>query len=528
MRKLLPFLVATSMALPLVAEAQPGKKPLKQAPKKASSSAFQGNSRESQLKYQLSNALRAAQSGQYEAAANQLFSLARRPELAAERPQIKYILGTMLMELKLNQTAAFQFVDVIRMNHPKYSKQAIEKLSIVADTLGDDTILNYAISRVDVNDIPANQKDMIYYRLGEIKLRNREYAKAQQLFNNVGPGSSYYFQALYNKGLAELEANQPQIAVGTYQKMLAARGRAPVTDVNKVEAQLALARALYQKQDWEASIEAYSQIPRDTVMWHDAVFEQSWAMLRAARFRSALSNFQTLHSAYYEDFYMPESLLLRSIVYLYICKYDEMEKVLSLFEKTYGPVRTKIGDFLNSTKDPVMFYSEVEKAYLMKNTDKTATLRLPYIVLKNVLDQGDVKRSMHYLEKLASEKARVDGNYAFKASALGQYSLKIIANRSKNTKIAIGDMVKAHLLNMRVELRDLYEQAGFIRYEMINGRKESIKKKIAGKDIGTGQIDENVDRQFYIQNGYQYYPFQGEYWLDEVGNYHYLGKQSCE
>ncbi|MNT91393.1 hypothetical protein D3C72_2324820 [compost metagenome] len=63
---------------------------------------------------------------------------------------------------------------------------------------------------------------------------------------------------------------------------------------------------------------------------------------------------------------------------------------------------------------------------------------------------------------------------------------------------------------------------------MINGRKEGLKKKIAGKDLGEEQIDDNVDRKFYIQNGYEYYPFQGEYWLDEIGNYHYLGKQSCE
>jgi hypothetical protein len=88
-------------------------------------------------------------------------------------------------------------------------------------------------------------------------------------------------------------------------------------------------------------------------------------------------------------------------------------------------------------------------------------------------------------------------------------------------------MMKAHLLNMRAELHDLYEQAGFIRYEMINGRKESVKKKIAGKDLGE-QIDDDVNRKFYIENGFQYYPFQGEFWLDEIGNYHYLGKQSCE
>ena len=83
-------------------------------------------------------------------------------------------------------------------------------------------------------------------------------------------------------------------------------------------------------------------------------------------------------------------------------------------------------------------------------------------------------------------------------------------------------------MNMKVELRDLDQQASFIRYEMINGKKEFFKKKLSGRSLNEEQVDENQDRSFYVQNGYQYYPFQGEYWLDEVGNYHYLGKQSCE
>lgn len=522
MKKILLFFIVASLTLPLATSAQ------RKVRAKTKVRELNPVSRESTLRNQLSNALRLAQNGQNEAAANNLFSIAHRPELAEDRPQMKYILGTMLMEIKLYQTAAFQFVDVIRSKHPKYTKLAIEKLSVVADTLGDDTILNYAVSRVDLNDFPSNLRDMIHFRVGEIKARNGEFKKAAEFYSKISYGSSYYFQALYNKGLAELEENQPAVAIGTFNKMLEARQKASVTDTNKVAAQMGLARALYQKQDWEEAIEAYAKVPRDTLMWHDAVFEQTWAMLRAARFRSALSNFQTLHSAYYEDFYMPESLLLRAIVYLYICKYDEMEKVLSLFEKTYGPVRDQIGDFMKSTNEASAFYSEIEKAQIIKTTSRSANLKLPYIVLRNILEQGDIKRATQYIDKLNKEKARVESNPAFRSSSIGQYALKILANRSRNAKLAIGDMVKAHLLNMRVELRDLYEQAGFIRYEIITGRKETIKKKIAGKDIGVEQIDDNIDRQFYVQNGYEYYPFKGEYWLDEVGNYHFLGKQSCE
>lgn len=503
----------------------PPKSSAKSAPARQAPIAASGVS--SSARQQLQKALEMARAGQYQAAASSLFSLGRRAEFRNDRAQIKYVLGLMLMEMNLNQVAAFQFVDVIRLNHPKYTKLAVEKLSIVADGLGDDTLLNYAINRLDVRDIPASNRDMIWFRMGEVKLKAKDFAGAEASFAKVQSGSSYYNQALYNRGLAALEQNQTDQALAAFRTMLSLRSQAGVTDTNRVAAQLAIARALYQKKDWEGAIEAYSQIPRDHALWHDALFEQSWAMFRAARFRSTLSNFQSLHSAYYEEFYIPESLLLRAIVYLYVCKYDEMEKVLQLFEKTYGPVSAKLRDFLRANNDPNAYWNEAEKWSQVKAGKDGVTTRLPALVLNNVFDQGDVRRSFGYLKALDDERAKVQANDAFRSSSIGQYALKIIANRRKNTQLAIGDMVKAHMLNMRTELRDLNEQAGFIRYEMINGKKEVLKKKIAGKDVEQ-TVDEDVSRSFYVQNGFEYYPFQGEYWLDEIGNYHYLGKSSCE
>jgi hypothetical protein len=485
-------------------------------------------SRDAALRNQLTGALKAAQSGQFQNAAAQLFNLGRRSELESERPQIKYILGLMLMEMKLHQTAAFQFVDVIRMKHPKYSKLSIEKLSIVADLLGDDTLLNYAISRVDLKDVPSTMADMIHFRLGEIKQQTQKFEDSIRSYNQVTPGSSYYNQALFNKGLAYLELGQTAPAIQVFQGLMGLRAQTGVTDTNRVAAQLALARALYQAKRWDESVEAYSEIPRDHHLWHDALFEQSWAMLRSARFRSALSNFQSIHSSYYEDAYIPESLLLRSIIYLYICKYDEMEKVLSLFDRTYGPVRARISDFMRSHNDSYSYYNEVEKAQIyFKDIEKPNNLKIPLMVAKGVLNEGDVRRSLAYIKRLNDERSRIDES-AFRGTPLGLYGLKILANRLKNTKLAIGDMVKGHFQDMRTELKDLYEQAGFVRYEMINGKKEFIKKRLAGRDLPEASMDENFSREFYIKNGYEYYPFKGEYWLDEIGNYHYLGKQSCE
>ncbi len=484
----------------------------------------------SALKRQLYQALQLSQSGEYQQAAVQLFSLARRSELQNDRAQIKYILGLMLSEMKLYQVAAFQFVDVIRTNNQKYTKLAIEKLASVADDLGDDTLINYAMSRVNVTEVPEMNRDMIQYRIGEIKMRAKRFDEAIRSFSQIGLGSRYYSQALHQKGLAYLEMGQPDSAISVFRTMFSARRKAPVTDTNRVASQLALARALYQKNDWEAAVTAYSEIPRDHFLWHEALYEQTWAMLRSARFRSALSNFQSLQSPFYADDYNPESLILRSIVYLYICKYDEMEKVLSLYEKTYGPARSQIAVFTNNYANPLTYYAEIEKWQSLKKSpeENRPALKIPYMVANEISHSGFVRRSLQYLKRLEVEKRVIESNQSLRSTGLGKYAIKVINNRSKNTKISIGENAKVQMINMKNELKDYTEQVSFVRYEMISAQKEVVKKRIVGTNLPEAQIDDNRSRSFYIQNGYQYYPFEDEYWLDEIGNYHFLGKSSCE
>lgn len=509
------------------AEAQAKKKVAAQ--RKSEPKVYSETKKGSPVRSQIQAAITQFKNGNYQAAANTLYALTKRNDLLAERPQLRLYLGEALMEMNLNQTAAFQFVDLIKSGDGRFTRQAIEKLLVVTDRLGDETLLNYAIQRIDVANVPTQNREMLYYRLGEIKSANGDFSEAAQSFSKVGPGSRYYFNALYELALAQAEGKQPELAIATFKKLLNARGNAQVTDTNKVAAMMGIARALYQKKDFEGAIDMYSKIPRDHVMWHDAMFEKSWAMLRAARFRSALSNFQSLHSSYYDDFFIPESLLLRSIVYLYICKYDEIEKVLNLYDKQYGPVQTGIDNFLNSKASSESYFSEVQKAYVMrKDEDVIKKTILPLKVVNKISQEGNVRRSLAYIKKVVEERKSIEENPTLRSSAVGQYALKILNNRLNGARALTGDMVKAHLENMNTELKDLQEQASLIRYEMINGKKETIKKRIAGKDLTDLQVDDKQDRSFYIQNGYEYYPFQGEYWLDEVGNYHYLGKQSCE
>lgn len=486
----------------------------------------------------LAKARQLATSGQYQEASKLLFAMSRSPQYERESAQIKYILGLMLFEMKLNQSAAFVFYDVVRQESrnpkSKYLRQSLGKLAMAGDALDSDVLLRYAIKQVNEEDFPAASRDMLYFRTGEIKLQEKDFNEAARQFSRVRPNSIFYSRARYKMALALAEGNQLDKAQAAFEDLAAQSTSGGVTNRNRVSALLGKARVLYQKQQFEAAIEAYREIPRDTEAWHEALFESTWAMLRDGRFRSMLSNFHSLHSAYYEDFYQPESLLLRAIVYLYICRYEEMEKVIELFERVYRPVQRDIVNILKTTNEPTVYYRELAKVAdnfdaIRSNRTGRRGFQIPFLVARQILKEGDVQHTMNYIRNLEEEKRRIDSlPAAWTSSGIGKYSKRIVEKRLEATKVFAGKQIRRHMIVIQNELRDLFEQSGFLRFEMLSGKKESLRKEIAGKGITRGQVDEDTSRNYYIQNGYEYWPFTGEYWLDEIGNYHYVGVKACE
>lgn len=478
----------------------------------------------------LSVALQLAKNNQYQAASTKLFELSYSPRYKDRRLQIKYILGLMLQQMKMDQSAAFQFISVVKEGQSKYLKQSLEKLALVADNLGDDTLLNYAIAKVKVDEFPAAHRDMLFFRIGEYQMRNQQYESAATSFSKVRKASRHYPTARYNEAMSYVEKGQLDRALAIFENLSEERAEYGLTDSARVAALMGKARVLYQKHAWEESISAYHDVPRDSVSWHDTIFESSWAMLRSGRFRSALSNFHSLHSSFYEETYLPESLLLRGIVYLYICQYEEIDKVLALFKKVYKPIYEEVDMLTKSDMEYDKLYQSFSTALemYMKGEKRTKKISMPLLLAQRLLKEGDVHNSFEYIQRLKVERKRIDQMPAnWKNSSLGRYAKRIVDNRTQKAQSRAGRQIRSHLIDLRAELVDYFEQEGFIRYEAINGRKEGLKKKIAGKDL-PAQIDEKNERDFYIQNGYEYWPFRGEYWLDELGNYHYLGTQSCQ
>lgn len=479
---------------------------------------------------ELKKALILAKRKRYLEASKLLYILSKSSRFRRERMQIKYILGLMLFEMRLYHTASQYFIDVLKEGKSKYIRKSLERLALIADFLGDDSLLNYAMSKIEVSKFPSSQWDMLNFRIGESKYYRNDFKSASRYFSYVKPSSRYFYRAKYKQGLSYVEMGDLRRAVSVFDSLYEERQGAKVNDKIKMIALISKARIYYQNNDWLGAIKFYRDIPKDTQYWHDALFESSWAYLRAYKFRSALSNFSSLHSSYYDFNYNPESLLLRAIVYLYICKYDEMEKVLTLFKNKYTPIKNKVDDFLGSRSKRIDYYNEISKSVLgyieyKKTGELQGIFRIPFVVGRKILKEGNIKRNFSYLTKLQSERRRIYLiSRSWQLSPIGKYAKTDIRRQIYKVKNAIGKDIKAHLYSIKKDLVDLFEQLDLIKYEMINGKKDFMRKKIMSSHA---TINQNIERNFYIQNGYEYWPFKGEYWVDEVGNYHYLGLSSC-
>lgn len=478
----------------------------------------------------LKKVTRIIEKGNYSLGSRELYRLSRGSVYKNKRMQIKYTLGVAFLEMKLYHLASLQFVYVIRRDKAgKYKSQAIKKISFILDHFGDDTLLCPLSSAIKSYEYPTSVKNQMNFYFGQCAFSNKEYKKAHSHFSKINSASPFYNRALYYRALAHAELNNVKASADKFRDLISLHPG--VTDINRVAGLMGLARVLYQGKRFEDSIKIYRSIPRDTPYFYDSVLENSWNYLRAGKFRSALSNFQSLHSPFFADRYQPESLILRAYIYLYICKYNEMEKVLDFFNAVYKPLLSEVNKSLRWGNS----YNSYVKSALTAERDKEKGLELsdgsafPKVVMDRIMNSSSFRSKINYLIKLKEEKALLDTMPdSWKRDRIGRNAYYIINRRIDSTQKSAGKEVRNIFLSVRQELKRLMLSEEYLRYDMLKGKREYLKKKISNKYLDKVQIDEKITRSYYIQNGYEYWPFDGETWLDELGNYHYLGRHNCE
>lgn len=465
-------------------------------------------------------------------AAQRYYDIINNPKYKNEHTKALYSLSKALSKEGFNQSAVYFLTAIARYNSAsKYMDASLEALYEIGFQIGDESALKYALSKIDIAKFPSGKKDLLYYRLGEVYLEKSDFKNAIASYSKVTSDSKLFAKARYNMGLSYAETQNPKAAVKYFTQAVNARRKNGVTDTQRVGALIGRARSLYQMERWDESIKAYKMIPRDSEFWHDSLFESTWAFLRSGRFRSAMSNFQSLHSKFYESYYLPESLVLRSIVYLYICKYDEVDKVLTTYDQSYGKVQRRLQSYLNEkrTAKEDLIQMNAMLADVNKGVQVSQNYSgIPGLALRHISRSATFKKTYKYLKLLYDERElNSKQNDFWKRSALGQQIAKNLTQRISLVEKYIAGQIRTSLGKINEELLEFSDQKEFIKVEVTTAKTEGALKKMRGTDDTSDAITAKNSRDFYISNGYEYWPFKGEYWLDEIGNYQYVGASQC-
>jgi hypothetical protein len=451
------------------------------------------------------------------------------------RSKAEYYLAQSLNKLGISFGAFVYYAQIIKAGpqHPYYYK-AIEGAVNVTEASKDE-ILGPNVLNKAYNDqfgrLPPDVLSRINYYIALLGYRSGKYDEAEQFLRGVPPESSAYPQAQYLQGLIQ-QRKTPVEAVKTFRGILALEGAKykDLADLKELT-HLALGRTLYGLQRYGEASAEYDQLPRFSRHWDEALFEGAYADLLNDDPGSALGKLHSLHSPHLSDEFAPESLNLTAIIYHQRCLYPQVREVIADFNREYVPMKEQLKVILDGNAQLDAYWqmlqpggdgSAGDERGPQRGAHKDA--RLPVAVQRHLQKNERVSDMVNYIARLDDEAARVRADPELSRSTLGTDLLDLLAKQKALMAQLAGKFIKGRLADMAHLIEVLDGDKEIVGFETTKGEKEMLE---SGFNVKAKLDAQHLWRPPQPEFGYEYWPFDGEYWPDEIGYYKYTLKNAC-
>ena len=508
----------------------------------------------------------AGQMSEEAAAAKRLFDKERWAESALEMYRVvagetgddegnkqlaQYYLAVSLYRMKFYQAsyALFSLVSMNR-NHLKF-RETLLWLAKLATQLPEPADIIERVGKYTDEQISRfnnpQQRELYWqlnYLLGRYKYRNRQYEEAIRLFQKVDLDSQYYVQAQFFSGVSYVQLRKSVPAIKAFQRIEAAidEGVSGVEDENRMRdlAYLSMARTYYSSSirldpetnapsvnsdKLSAAVKYWNMIEPASEYWLDALFEESWAYFMAGDYPRSLGNIHTLQAPYFPGSFYPEADIVRAVIYFVNCNYEAATTVVARFNKRYVPIQKSLQATLAKYKGENQ--EEAFFKFLLSVREGSADLD-PTVkgIVENALGDRQLLRNIEYVRVLDEEMARFKkAPPRFQSSGLGQQvqdALKLA--RSIAVKNA-GDLAKSRYRRHLDELDEHLRNGEKILIDITAAQRNLLDEKLqAGK---VSKAESKIYGVVKPDEEHLLWPFDGEYWRDELGFYRQVVESAC-
>src|SRR6267142_159809 len=419
-----------------------------------------------------------------------------------------------LERLGLPFSAFLQYARIVQQGpaHPYWLK-AMEGAAREAGELHDDVLAPHFFEKAwneQVSALPKEPQARVNASLALLAYRAGRYDAAAGFAARVPADTQSWPEARYVAGLLAQRA-EPARAVPIFTELAAMQNAS--RELREL-AMLALGRTLYGLRRYAEAGAAYARLPRFSRHWDEALFEGAYADLRNGDPGGALGRLHSLRSPHLSDEFAPESLSLTAIIFHQRCLYPEVRAALAQFDREYLPMRDQVKKLL------ALDLPAEEHWRMLAAGDP----RLPPAVQHHLQKNERVASFRAHLAALDREAARIRSDGSLAGTALGDDLLDGIAQQKQLIAQLAGRFARGRLLDM-ARLVDVVEgDKELIAFETLKGEKEMLEERY---DASARLASQTLRRPDLPPAGHEYWPFDGEYWPDEIGYYRYTLKDAC-
>jgi hypothetical protein len=461
----------------------------------------------------------------------------------------QYHLAIALYRLKFYQGAYGIFSEIAdKPNHLKFNETLLWLAKLATD-LPEPADIVERVGKYNDEQVAkfnnSNQRELFWqlnYLLGRYKYRNRQYDEALRLFSRVDRQSKYYIKSQFFGGISNVQLRRSVPAVQSFQRIVGAidEGVEGVDDEDRMRdlAFLSMARTYYSASvrldennaptidsaKLSAAVKYWNKVDVGSEYWLDALFEQSWAYFMAGDYAHALGNVHTIESPYFPDSYYPEGDILRGVIYFANCQYDDAETIVAQFQQQYQPMY----DDLNKVMKRFQGDEADEPFYKFLKQVRDGQADLPpriKTVVTNALSDRQLLRHLQYVQVLDDEKKRFQkAPPAFRDSPLGN-DVKDSLELARDIAVRnAGQLARERYQRNLDELNEHLRDSAKIMIDVTSAKRNQLDAAIAGSQVTVQESERNIvkpDEEHVI------WPFDGEYWRDELGFYRQTITSKC-
>ncbi len=457
----------------------------------------------------------AMESGEKTKAADALLPILDNEELSPLHGEAWVALGDLLVSFDMQYSALIAYANGIEANPETAASKVGLAMDLAAD-LGDDALLGPVLATNVGVDVDPDTRSRMAYLAARHYFTSSELGMAKGILMMVSSDSPVYPDAQLLKGV--LLAQQGKHSDALKPLLLAQEtGRSAKRGerfVNMVE--LNVARAFFGAGNYPRAIEHYNYVDRGSEYWPHASSERAWSHFRLQDMNGTVALLMNHKSPYLIDWYYPEADLLRAYALFLLCKFPDASKEIDRFIAKHEPIMEVFQRELG-TMGPQAAWDDVRHHLGGQST------RMPAELLRRYETEDRIHAAIATVDKADDELSRLAN---VSANPFAARATKVLQERRDELVANEGGRVLGHMTIAKSVLSGMMQDVQVTKLDMMQFETRMYERASITGEIELGDRVGQI-RKLRRTSLARVWPYEGEYWADELGYYRISARPDC-